>query len=290
MASNRHHARARVAAARVKSPSAADFAVELARAFAGALIFGLPMLMTMEMWSLGFHIDPLRLALLLILLFPLLLRVSRYGGGLSPTATIWDDVADTLVAIGVAAVAATVILALFGVLDAQMPLREIVGKVAVQTFAGSIGAMLARAQLGSADAQRAINATQRTYSGELFLMIIGALFLLLNVAPTEEMVLIAFQIHIWQEIALVTVTLALMHAFVYSVEFGGTERPGPDEGFWSIFVRFTVVGYAIVLLVSLYVLWTFGRTDGTALHDVISMAVVLSFPGAIGAAVARLIL
>ena len=36
---------------------------DLARAFAGAAIFGLPLLMTMEMWSLGFSLDPLKLAL-----------------------------------------------------------------------------------------------------------------------------------------------------------------------------------------------------------------------------------
>ncbi len=34
--------------------SATEFAVDAARAFAGALIFALPMLMTMEMWWLGF--------------------------------------------------------------------------------------------------------------------------------------------------------------------------------------------------------------------------------------------
>ena len=42
-----------------------SFLVALARAFAGALIFGLPLLMTMEMWALGFYMEPLRLALFL---------------------------------------------------------------------------------------------------------------------------------------------------------------------------------------------------------------------------------
>jgi uncharacterized membrane protein len=37
-------------------------------------------------------------------------------------------------------------------------------------------------------------------------------------------------------------------------------------------------------------LWTFGRTDGTALQEIISAVVVLGFPCAIGAAAARLIL
>ncbi len=270
-------------------PGAAAFGVELGRALAGALIFALPMLMTMEMWWLGFYMDPLRLALLLALLLPLLVRLSRYGG-LRPTASVWDDAADALVSVGAAFVAAAAILCIFGVITAEMPLREIIGKVALETFAGSIGAMLSRSLLGSKEAAEEKEAAEQTYSGEIFLMVVGALFLSLNVAPTEEMILIAFQMNVWREIGLILLTLVLMHALVYSVEFGGTERPHPDKTFWSVFAGFTLVGYALVLLVSLYVLWTFGRTDDTAIHEIISMVVVLSFPGAIGAATARLIL
>ena len=270
-------------------PSATEFGIDLGRALAGALLFALPMLMTMEMWWLGFYMDPLRLALLLAILLPLLVRLSRYGG-LRPTASLWDDLADALVCIGAAFVAATAILCIFGVITAEMPIREIIGKVALETFAGSIGAMLSRTQLGSKEAMEEKESAEQSYSGEIFLMIVGALFLSLNVAPTEEMILIAFQMNVWQEIGLILLTLILMHALVYSVELGGTERPDPDKAFWSVFARFTVVGYALVLLVSLYVLWTFGRTDDTAIHEIISMVVVLSFPGAIGAAAARLIL
>ncbi len=45
-----------------------------------------------------------------------------------------------------------------------------------------------------------------------------------------------------------------------------------------------------MLLVCLYVLWTFGRLDGVSFGRTMSVVVVLSFPGAIGAAAARLIL
>jgi uncharacterized membrane protein len=38
------------------------------------------------------------------------------------------------------------------------------------------------------------------------------------------------------------------------------------------------------------VLWTFGRLDGVSLQEVLSAAVVLGFPAAVGAAGARLII
>jgi uncharacterized membrane protein len=51
-----------------------------------------------------------------------------------------------------------------------------------------------------------------------------------------------------------------------------------------------MVAYALALLVSLYVLWSFGRSDGLAFGELLMQTVVLGFPAAIGAAAARLIL
>jgi putative integral membrane protein (TIGR02587 family) len=166
---------------------------------------------------------------------------------------------------------------------------EVIGKVLLLAIPGSIGAALAANQLGSRVGEEK-KGRDETYAGELFLMVAGALFLSFNVAPTEEMILIAYQMTPWHALALTLTSLLLMHAFVYAVEFKGqaTLRPGIPQ--WSGFLRFTVVGYALVLLVSLYMLWTFGRTDGTGFSEIVNAATVLAFPGSIGAAAARLIL
>src|ERR671926_114564 len=59
---------------------------------------------------------------------------------------------------------------------------------------------------------------------------------------------------------------------------------------WSVWLRYTIVGYSLVLLISLYILWTFGRTNGQSFHQILSAVVVLGFPASVGAASARLIL
>ena len=69
----------------------------------------------------------------------------------------------------------------------------------------------------------------------------------------------------------------------------GQEARPENAGFGRTFLHFTVAGYGIALLVSLYVLWTFERTDGASIEVVAMMAVVLGFPAALGAATARLI-
>jgi uncharacterized membrane protein len=57
-----------------------------------------------------------------------------------------------------------------------------------------------------------------------------------------------------------------------------------------MFLRFTVVGYALSLVVSLYVLWSFGRLESAGLLYAVQAMVVLGFPASLGAAAARLIL
>ena len=276
------------------APLKIDLALErsflraLARAFAGALIFGLPLLMTMEMWALGFYMDPLRLALFLAAMFPLLVGLAYYAG--FEEGFDWRQfVLSAWVAYAVAFVAAAAGLALLGVLGPGMSLAEMVGKVSLQAIPASIGAMLARSQLGERDEEEE-ERRRDTYGGELFLAAVGALFMAFNVAPTEEVVLIATMMTGWHALALIAVSLGVMHAFVYAVEFRGQTSLHPEIAAWSEFLRLTVVAYALALLVCLYVLWSFGRTDGLAAGELLMHTVVLGFPAAIGAAAARLIL
>jgi uncharacterized membrane protein len=57
-----------------------QFLIALARAFSGALLFALPLLMTMERWELGSTMPPLRLALFLGAMFPVLGALAYYAG------------------------------------------------------------------------------------------------------------------------------------------------------------------------------------------------------------------
>lgn len=265
------------------------FLIGLGRAFGGALIFSLPMLMTMEMWWLGFSVAYWKLALLLLVTIPLLIGLSHYMG-FENTFGLKDDALDSFVALAVGFLAATVTLALFSVIDFEMSAQEIIGKISIQAVPGSIGAMFAQSEFGGSEKSRREKQRHAGYFGELFIMAAGALFLSFNVAPTEEIMLIGHQMSPWHSIALVLVSLLVMHAFVYSVEFLGSAAIPEGITRRSIFLRYTVVGYAVVLLMSAYILWSFGRIDGMPPAQAIAVLVVLGFPSAVGAAAARLIL
>lgn len=263
---------------------------DFGRAAGGALIFSLPMLMTMELWSLGFYLDRFRLMLLFVTTLPLLVVLSRHIG-FERTEGWRDDVVDALIALGVAALVCAALLVLFGAIGFDTPADEIVGKLVIQMAPASIGALLAKSQFGAetGDGEDA-GEKEETYGGELFLMAVGAVFLGFNVAPTEEVMVISYRMTQWHALALLALSLALMHGFVFAVGFAGGSEVSPEEPWWSPFVRLTLPGYAIALAISLYLLWLFARTDGMSAEGVAMATIVLAFPSAIGAAAARLIL
>jgi putative integral membrane protein (TIGR02587 family) len=265
-----------------------DFARCLARAFGGALLFSLPMLMTMEMWDLGVYMDRLRLALLLVMMLPLLVGLAYYLG-FESSAGLLDAVLDAFVAIAVAALLAAIVLAIFGELSSSTEPREWIGKISLQSLTGSIGALLAQSQFGRPGGNRESRRRGGDFA-EYFFMAAGALFLSTNVAPTEEVILIAHKMSPWHAIALIALSLVLMHAFVYAVDFQGQHARAEHISLTSEFVRFTIVGYLLAIAISAFMCWCFGRFDGLTPGEVMRISIVLGFPASVGAAAARLVL
>jgi putative integral membrane protein (TIGR02587 family) len=268
----------------------AQFYIDVARAFAGALLFALPLLMTMEMWSLGFVVRPERLGIFLLVGIPLLTGLAWLAGFREDVG--WRDaLIDAGIAYLVAALAAGAALLLLGAITSDMSWHEIAGKVALQMVPAGMGAVLARSQLGLREEEDAEEARRESYAGELFLMAAGALFLAFNVAPTEEIVLIAHQqASPWYGLALLAVSLLVLHAFVYAVGFVGQHTLPEDRNGSREFLHLTLPGYAVVLLICTYVLWTFGRLEGLPALPAVHLVLVLGFPAALGASTARLVL
>ncbi|MCK6104180.1 MULTISPECIES: TIGR02587 family membrane protein [unclassified Brevundimonas] len=258
---------------------------DLGRAFAGALVFNIPLLMTMEMWEQGVVMDRWRLLTFILSGLPLLYGLSYYAG-FSKRRGLVNDALDTAVALAVGFVTASLLLILFGVLEWDAPPREALGMVALQAVPGAMGALLARRQLSGEGGGGDTDEEEASYFGELFLMAAGALFFALNIAPTEEMILIAYKASPAHILALIGVSILLLHLIVFKAGFAGQEEADRPA---AAFLHFTLPGYAIALGVSLFTLFLFGRVDGHSVAGVVQTMVVLGFPAAIGAAAARLL-
>ena len=262
------------------------FVTGLGRGVAGALFLALPMLMTMEMWHLGYYMARERLLLLLLLNIPLLVLLA-HRIGFENISTWREAVRDAIIAYGIGIVTSLVVLAALGLLRGGMSAAEIVGKTALQSVPASIGAMLGRSQLGHEETD---DRKKDTYPGELLLMATGALFLSLNIAPTDEIVVLAYKMTAWHALVVALLSIALMHGFVYAVSFTGGHELSPETPWWHAFVRFTLPGYVVALAICVFTLWIFERLGDSSAVEIMLSVIVLGFPASLGAAAARLIL
>lgn len=266
------------------SPEMQSAWVGIGRAVGGAIVFSLPIMMTMEMWWIGFYIEPLRLLILTALSLPLYYGISTLVG-FRKSKTFFDNAIDVLVAYAVTFITTGILLFTFGIITPSIHLDTIFCMLLLQAVPGSLGALLARDVVGNNSLQ-----DPRRYSDELIILATGALFLAFNIAPTEEMIFISYRMATWQTFMLMIITLITMQAFAVA----SSDRERSDfrhwQTHWVAFFRFTAIGYLFAFGISLFMLWVFGNLDEHGFHSAIKIAIVLGFPAGIGAAAARMII
>ncbi|MEX2541458.1 MAG: TIGR02587 family membrane protein [Trueperaceae bacterium] len=257
----------------------------------GALLVSMPLLATMEMWWLGFTMPPLKLLVFLVANFGLLILLEYYSGFQKGHVLFWEEVQDAVDAYGIGLLVAVVVLFLFGVIDGSMSFREVAGKVILEAIPLSIGASIAISVFGDHDARRERRKRRAGFWGSQLIGLAGATYFGLNIAPTEEPVMIALGLLWWHAILLVLFGLLLTHAIVYSVGFAGGYRLPGGTTWWASLLRTGTVSYVGALAVTAFLLWVFGRIDSeTALVPSLHMIVTLGFVNALGSAAAKLII
>jgi uncharacterized membrane protein len=103
----------------------------LARAVAGALLFALPLYMTVEMWWLGFSMNRWRLALFTLVTVALLVGVAYYRG-LDDRLNLREAVIDAFLGYGVGVIVGALFLYLVGVIETSMSADEVVVTLRVE--------------------------------------------------------------------------------------------------------------------------------------------------------------
>ena len=127
------------------------------------------------------------------------------------------------------------------------------------------------------------------FGGQVVVTFCGAVLFAANVAPTEEILVIAIETGPLRLLLLAGVSLALGSLILYFTDFARAARYSPIETRRQAF-RGTIITYAIALSASAAILWFFGRFDDQAASIVVSEIVVLGFPATLGASAGRLLL
>ena len=110
-----------------------------------------------------------------------------------------------------------------------------------------------------------------------------------SVAPTDEPMIIGLKLPWHHALVLLLASLVQVHLIVYAVGFRKHERD--DRAWWHKLLKEGVGAYAVALLVSAYLLWTFGRISGeTGLVACVYQTVTLGFVTSLGAAAGELLI
>lgn len=266
---------------------------DLVRASGGGLLIGLPLLFTMEMWTHSFLLPSWKIVVLLGVAFVVVVGYSAVSGFRRERS--WAELLiDSVETMGIAAVVATVALLLLGRIGLETGLRDAVGKIALEMIPVAFGVSLAGTQFAmpddpeDAEDQGSMLGDEAGVGpfGRLFVAAGAALLFALNIAPTEEPMILGIEAEWWLLLLVVPATLAITFALVFYADFrGGRSLDGGDGPLEHPFTE-TLAAYVVSLLVSVLLLWAFGRTDGASwsaiLGQVIALAVVASFGAAAG--------
>lgn len=270
-------------------PQISESLREYGRGIGGGFLFSLPLILTMEVWAAGVTVSPLRLLAGLAATFVLLCGYNAYAGLRHDTR--FDEIlVDSVEELGIGLALSAAILWMLGRIDGSSSLPAAAGLILVEGFFVAVGVSVGTAQLtGGTDENGQPKGRQQTVTSELALAFCGAVLIAANVAPTEEILVLASEMGPLLLLAVLLSSLVLAATLLYFSNFRGSTRFAGTRGVFGV-VHGTAITYAAGLVASAALLWFFGRFDGHSLTLNVAQCVVLGMTGTLGAAAGRLLL
>ncbi len=279
------------------NPWAAE-ATDVVRAISGGLLFGIPLLYTMEVWWVGTYTSPTRAFAVLLLTFVPVWFLNRTSGFRSTKdVRLSDSIMDSIETVALGIVTSGLLLVLLKEITFQTPLNEAVGKIAFESAPFGIGIALAHHFLSggrndgddgsSSEAERGdeIHATV----ADIGATVIGAVFVGFNIAPTDEVPMIANALGPFSLILVMLVSLAVSFCIVFVAGFSDQERRHNQPGIFQHPASETVACYLVALVAAGVMLWYFQRLEaGAPWQETLSYIIVLGLPASVGGAAGRL--
>jgi putative integral membrane protein (TIGR02587 family) len=256
----------------------------------------------MEVWWIGSHTEPWQMLLILgLLVVPLLALNATAGFRRSRDIGLGEALEDSIEALAVGIVATLSVLVLLRQITLDTPTATALGRIVNECIPFCLGVGVARFLLegdpGMADADSASDTadasedegTLNSTAADIGATALGAAFIGLTIAPTDEVPMLASAMDPAWLVLVVVASLVTSYAVVFVAGFSGQDRRHRQLGVFQHPVTETLLTYLVALAVAVALLWTFQRELGPS-PDLLARAVVLGLPTAVGGAVGRLAL
>ncbi|MBE9059714.1 TIGR02587 family membrane protein [cf. Phormidesmis sp. LEGE 11477] len=280
------------------------------RGAAGSFLFGIPLLYTVEVWSIGSSTNPLRLLLVQAVTFFVVLLLTQIEGfrrslSIEPLETVLESIE----ALGIGIICAAIALLLLRRITLETPLSEALGKLIFEGVPFSLGVTLARSTLErrrsdqrrtlSTDSALTVNLrkTMKNSIGsalgntliDIDATLIGAIVIAFSIAPTEEIAIIAAGMPPWWLLLVMSASLTISYIIVFASGFTDrTERT--QRGLLLSPITETLLAYIVVLAASTLMLVFFQQLTGNdPWQEWLGDAIVLGLPASVGGAAGRIL-
>jgi putative integral membrane protein (TIGR02587 family) len=255
------------------------------RGVAGGAILGVPLLYTQETWLHGRGVSPALIVAGLVVAFGANVALS-YFVGFRPGRT-HRPAEDAVVGMGLSVLLSALLLVLLDRVGGETSTQNVLGVTALTAIPVSLGFSVGAALAPKGGGEK----VEEIQGGgaDMLIAAAGAVVFALNIAPTEEPILLAAQLDGVRLGLLVVASLVLSYLMVFYAEFGGREQRVASDGATQGPITETLLAYAVAFVVSAAMLAMFGRMDavnGTTMAQVVTLA----FPASIGAALGRLLI
>lgn len=277
---------------------------DLLRGAAGAFLFGIPLLYTVEVWAIGSATQAPRLLIALGITFVVVFLLTQVRGfrrnlSVQPLEALMESV--EALAIGV--ICAAIALVLLRRITLETPLAETLGKLVFEGIPFSLGVALAQSMVSgdrvlqprrmrelSPSLPRLYQFNLQILLADIDAALIGAVIIAFSIAPTEEIPIVAGAIPPLWLLLIVVASLLTSYTIVFASGFTDqVERQ--RQGLELHPVTETLVAYLAALLASMLMLVFFQQLDW---HDPwqewLSDTIVLGLPAAIGGAAGRILI
>ncbi|BAZ14802.1 hypothetical protein NIES4071_66460 [Calothrix sp. NIES-4071] len=272
---------------------------DIIRGACGGFLFGIPLLYTMEVWWIGSLAQPRMILVALGVTFFVVYLLNRTEGfrSYSKNNRPYEAVIDTVEAMAVGIISATFMLILLRELTFDNFLKESVGKIVYESVPFTLGVALSNQflagskkstsdeQNNQSNNQDDLHATLSDIGGTL----IGATIIAFNIAPTDEIPMLAAAASPNWLLAVIATSLLLTYAIVFEAGFSNQQKRFRQRGIFQRPLSETIMAYLVSLIASMFMLWFFQKlTFSDPWTMWLDHALLLGLPASVGGAAGRL--
>ncbi|WP_414518332.1 TIGR02587 family membrane protein [Nostoc sp. PCC 9305] len=278
---------------------------DIIRGACGGFLFGIPLLYTMEVWWIG-SLAKAQLIMTAIALMFIVVYLLNQIEGFRKRRYRWlshQAAMDTVEAIAIGIACSTFVLLLLRELTPETSLKESLGKIIFESVPFALGVALANQLLGDTENSNGKgqgsdreNSTTKNKRDELHATftdvggtLIGATIIAFNIAPTDEIPMLAAATSPPWELAMIAASLLISYGIVFQAGFSNQQKRKEQKGIFQRPSSETIMSYLVSLLAGAFMLWFFQKLT---LSDPWTMwldhTLILGLPATIGGAAGRL--